>query len=271
MAEPIVLYPVIFNEGFDKSAPLNYGDLYLVPFETTLTPDYTFNKSERKVTINSNGFVIGNGYKCLSLKIKSLTISIFFRPEDDSGLKNVESLLLEENGNFFSSSGNISFTFNSNGVFTFSYQTTDGITVNYFVDLLKYFMLLKEAFPTEDFSFVDIGNETPSESTSNQEQNESNQEQNEPSNNLPISDDDDFSGRFGNFSKNEIVYCSLYLGYVFKVKKVTILQNNLNSYTFTYVLKTCGKYNENKEIIYLPELETNVIFVPSSFVSNTIM
>lgn len=93
----------------------------------------------------------------------------------------------------------------------------------------------------------------------------------EPSNNLPVVDEDDFSGRFGNFSKDEVVYCSLYLGYVFKVKKVTILQNNLNSYTFTYVLKTCGKYNENKEIIYLPELETNVIFVPSSFVSNTIM
>uniref|UniRef100_UPI003AF8EB2E hypothetical protein n=1 Tax=Campylobacter hyointestinalis TaxID=198 RepID=UPI003AF8EB2E len=93
----------------------------------------------------------------------------------------------------------------------------------------------------------------------------------EPSNNLPVVDEDDFSGRFGNFSKDEVVYCSLYLGYVFKVKKVTILQNNLNSYTFTYVLKICGKYNDSKEIIYLPELETNVIFVPSSFVSNTII
>lgn len=264
MAEPIVLYPVIFNESFDKSAPLNYGDLYLVPFETILTPDYTFNESESKVTINSNGTVIGDFYKCFSLKIKSLSIYIYFRPEENSVLNETDSVILKENEVVFSNSGKISVAFNSNGVFTFSYQTTDGITVNHSVDLLEYFRLFKRDFPTLDFSFVDIGNGTSSESTPNKEQNE-------PSNNLPISDEDDFSGRFGNFSKDEVVYCSLYLGYVFKVKKVTILQNNLNSYTFTYVLKTCGKYNDSKEIIYLPELETNVIFVPSSFVSNTII
>lgn len=81
----------------------------------------------------------------------------------------------------------------------------------------------------------------------------------------------DFSGKFGNYSKGQIVYCSLYLGYVFEVKGVTILQNNINNYTFVYALALCGKYNDKKEISYKFGLKSNIVYVPFSFVSDTIV
>lgn len=66
--------------------------------------------------------------------------------------------------------------------------------------------------------------------------------------------DDDFSGRLGNFSKDEIVTCSLYPKDEFKVKKVTILQTDFNNYTFVYVLISVKDVN-------------NIVYIPSSLVS----
>ncbi|RAZ50568.1 hypothetical protein [Campylobacter hyointestinalis] len=76
----------------------------------------------------------------------------------------------------------------------------------------------------------------------------------ESSNNLPLVDYEDFSGKFGNFSKDEIVTCSLYPKDEFKVKKVTILQTDFNNYTFVYVLISVKDVH-------------NIVYIPSSLVS----
>ncbi|CUU90510.1 Uncharacterised protein [Campylobacter hyointestinalis subsp. hyointestinalis] len=117
---------------------------------------------------------------------------------------------------------------------------------------LKFFVIDYSDFPL--FSSIisskssELNNsETPSESTPNEVENK-------PSNNLPISDDDDFSGKFGNLSKDEIVTCSLYPKDEFKVKKVTILQTDFNNYTFVYVLISVKDVN-------------NIVYIPSSLVS----
>lgn len=154
-----------------------------------------------------------------------------------------------------------SISTNNNQVIAFLDREKNLIKIQ--VGSSKFFVLDYSGFPL--FNPVTSNPKEPDNSET------SSDTKKEPGNNLPISDDDDFSGRFGNFSKNEIVYCSLYLGYVFKVKKVTILQNNLNNYTFIYVLKFCGRYDDKKNLTFIPELETNVVFVPSSFVSNTIV
>lgn len=118
-------------------------------------------------------------------------------------------------------------------------------------DYLNFFVIDYSDFPLFSFIISKIlelkKSETSSESTSIQEQNES-------SNNLPLVDYEDFSGRLGNFSKDEIVTCSLYPKDEFKVKKVTILQTDFNNYTFVYVLISVKDVN-------------NVVYIPSSLVS----
>lgn len=69
-----------------------------------------------------------------------------------------------------------------------------------------------------------------------------------------MTDLEDFSGKFGNLSKDEIVTCSLYPKDEFKVKKVTILQTDFNNYTFVYVLISVKDVN-------------NIVYIPSSLVS----
>ncbi|OCR98996.1 hypothetical protein A9K75_08940 [Campylobacter fetus subsp. testudinum] len=76
-------------------------------------------------------------------------------------------------------------------------------------------------------------------------------------------DDFNFAGKFGNLNLDYNVFCTLYPGLYFKVKKVTILQNDYNNYTFTYVLQTFGKFL-NGDFVPDKTLQNNIVFVPAS-------